>query len=170
MKRVMVVGQPGAGKSWVARRIGQRTGLPVVHMDQIHWMPGWVERVRTEKIAMAHAVEIAETWVFEGGLSATMAHRLSRADTLVILDVPFVLRVWRVVRRTLRHHGRTRPDLPKNCPERFKLEFWAYIWRTRISGRQQILSLRQKAGPEVAVHVLRSRRAVTGFLSGLDAP
>ena len=44
MKRVMIVGQPGAGKSTIARQIGQRTGLPVVHIDKIHWMPGWVER------------------------------------------------------------------------------------------------------------------------------
>lgn len=52
MKRVMIVGQPGAGKSYLARAMGQKTGLPVQHMDMIHWKPGWVERDKAEKLAM----------------------------------------------------------------------------------------------------------------------
>jgi adenylate kinase family enzyme len=40
MRRIMIVGQPGSGKSWLAGQIGKRLGLPVHHMDHIHWQPG----------------------------------------------------------------------------------------------------------------------------------
>jgi adenylate kinase family enzyme len=169
MKRVMIVGQPGAGKTWLARELGRRTGLPVHHMDMIHWKPGWVERDRAGKQAMARRVEESESWIFEGGLSATMPNRLVRADTVILLDVPFVVRVWRVFVRTIRDYGQTRPDLPENCPERFDREFWGFIWRTRVTARQRNRSLIRTAAPKTVVHVIQSRRDVAEFLQSLDA-
>jgi adenylate kinase family enzyme len=170
MKRCMIVGQPGSRKSWLAREIGRRSGLPVHHMDMIHWLPGWAERPKAEKIIMARAVEESPAWVFEGGLSATYATRLSRADTLIVLDVPFLLRVWRVFWRTLRQWGKTRPDLPDGCPERFDLEFWTFIWTTRNTARQRNLHLAWQTDSATKVYILRTRREVRAFLKTLDAP
>lgn len=167
MKRVMIVGQPGGGKSWLAREIGKRTGLPVVHMDLIHWKPGWVMRDEAERVAMATEVELSDAWVFEGGLSRTYAHRLSRADTLIVLDTPFLRRVWRVFTRTIRQIGHSRPDLPDNCPERFDAEFWMYIWRTRHSAREKNLALIDKAQGK-RVYLLRSPADIRRFLHSLD--
>ena len=69
MRRVLIVGQPGSGKSTFARALGERTGLPVVHIDKIHWQPGWVERSRDEKDRLTREVHARETWIFEGGHS-----------------------------------------------------------------------------------------------------
>ncbi len=165
----MIVGQPGSGKSTLARALGARVGLPVVHMDQIHWKPGWVERPLEAKIPMAHAVEAGPQWIFEGGLSATFENRLVRADTLIVLDLPLWRRAWRVFRRTLRDYGKTRPDLPADCPERFDTEFWRFIWRTRRSGRARVLGLADQAHNGVAVHILRAPREVRRFLRDLGA-
>ena len=115
MRRVMIVGQPGSGKSTFARQLGAATGLPVVHIDRIHWQPGWVERSRDEKDRLTRAVHARETWIFEGGHSRTWPERLARADTLIWLDVPLPRRLWRVLRRAVtglrphaaRHAGRT---------------------------------------------------------------
>ena len=53
MQRVMILGQPGSGKSTLAQKLGACTGLPVFHIDNIHWSPGWVERPSDEKTASA---------------------------------------------------------------------------------------------------------------------
>ncbi len=71
----MVIGAPGSGKSTLAREIGARTGLPVVHIDQMHWQSGWVQRPRPQAIAMARQAAAGESWVFEGGLSEAWAER-----------------------------------------------------------------------------------------------
>ena len=167
MRRVMIIGQPGSGKSTLARALGAVTHLPVVHMDRIHWMPGWRERTRAEKTRMCEAVHARPSWIFEGGHSATWPERLARADTLIWLDLPVGLRIRRIATRTARHWGRTRPDLPEGCPEQLSPEFYRYVWRTRRTGRDACARLFERAGPEVAAHRLSSPRAVRAYLNAL---
>lgn len=169
MRRVMIVGQPGSGKSALARALGARTGLPVVHIDHIHWQPGWAERPREEKTRLCREVEAGETWIFEGGHSATWATRLARADLLVWLDRPVGLRLWRVMVRCLRHLGRTRPDLSEGCPETLRTmpEFLRFIWRTRNTARARLARLASEATCPVAC--LRSDHDVAEFLASLPA-
>lgn len=169
MNRVMIVGQPGAGKSTLARALSRRTGLPVVHIDCIHWQPGWVERDRDEKIALMRTEESRERWIIEGGLSATWDTRLARADTLIVLDLPVWLRLWRVLRRRFEYAGgQTRPDLPPDCPERLDPVFLRWIWDTRHSNRRRARALIDEAGDRHVV-LLESPRAVRRFLRDLDS-
>lgn len=165
MRRIMIVGQPGSGKSTLARELGVLTGLPVVHIDHIHWMPGWLERPRAEKTRLCNEVEAREDWIFEGGHSETWANRLARADMLIWLDLSVGLRLWRVLRRTLR--GGQRPDMPDGCPEGFHREtlpFWRFIWRTRHLARDRIARLAAGAPESVPVIRLRSPVEVRRFL------
>lgn len=67
MKRVMIVGGPGAGKSTLAAQLGEVTGLPVYHIDHIHYQAGWIERDSAVKSAMTNSVHAKDKWVFEGG-------------------------------------------------------------------------------------------------------
>lgn len=167
MQRVMILGQPGSGKSTLAQKLGQRSGLPVFHIDKIHWSAGWVERPRDEKTRLCLEVHARPAWIFEGGHSATWPDRLSRADTIIWLDVPLALRLWRVVRRSLIYWGRSRPDMPDGCPEQFSLEFYRFIWRTRHSSRCAMQRLIDNAPAEKHIYILRNLREVEAFLNVL---
>jgi adenylate kinase family enzyme len=57
MDRIMIVGPPGSGKSTLARVLGERTGLPVLHIDKIHWQHGWIERSKAEKTRLCQEAE-----------------------------------------------------------------------------------------------------------------
>lgn len=168
MQRIMIVGGPGSGKSTLARALGDRTGLPVFHMDQFHWKEDWVERPAAEKLPMISAVEAQDRWILEGGASATYANRISRADLVVWLDLPVGLRLWRVTKRLFRYLGVARPDLPKGCVERLHPEtvaFYWFIWTSRHRSRTKIAQV--VAGQAVAARVehLRHPAEVADFLS-----
>jgi adenylate kinase family enzyme len=169
MQRVMIVGQPGSGKSTLARKLGEHTGLPVVHIDTIHWLPGWVERTCDEKSRLCREVEARDRWIFEGGHSATWDNRLSRADLLIWIDRSATLRFWRVLLRTLLKHGRSRPDLPENCPERLANlpEFFRFMWRTKKSARAKMEQLVATAPSACRVVCLRSNRDTRIFLANI---
>lgn len=164
-QRIMIIGQPGSGKSTLARALGEKLNLPVVHIDLIHWQPGWLERQADEKTRLCEEVHQRPQWIFEGGHSRTWSQRLQRADTLIWLDFPLYVRAFRVIKRTLQHHGHSRPDLPDNCPEHFNWEFTSWIWNTRNSARQKMQQLFDSVPAHKSAIRLQSRAQVANFLA-----
>ncbi|WP_210203371.1 AAA family ATPase [Breoghania corrubedonensis] len=161
----MIVGQPGSGKSTLARSLAQVTGLPVVHIDQLLWQSGWVLRPKAEVDVLCLEAHARPCWIFEGGHSPTWADRLERCDTLIWLDVPLPLRMFRVLRRTLRHYGYARPDLPPGCPERFDISFLVWIWRTRKTAREKMRRLHEGALTDKSCYRFTRAAEIDGFLS-----
>lgn len=168
MQRVMIIGQPGSGKSTLARQLANKTYLPVVHIDHIHWKPGWVERDRSEKTRLTLEAIEQPAWIFEGGHSITWPERLSRADTLIWLDLPVGLRLCRVLWRSVRYLGQNRPDLPDGCPEQLSREFLSYIWRTRVSAHEKARTFFDNAPRDKAKYHFTSSAQVRKFLSDLE--
>lgn len=166
----MILGGPASGKSTLARQLGAALELPVYHMDQIHWQPGWTERPMEQRAELARAIEVTEAWVFEGSLGATNAHRLSRATSVIYLDLPLPLRLWRALLRSIRYRGQTRPDLPDGCPERLGIEtlrFLNYIARTHRPNRRRMAALLAER-PEVPLYHLKTPAEVRAFLTALE--
>lgn len=129
MDRVLIIGPCGAGKSTLARELGARLGLPVFHMDRLNWQPGWVESSKDEIRARLRDITGTDRWLIDGNYGGTLAERLARADTVVYLDYPIRLCVTRLLRRIWTYRGRSRPDMPEGCPERFDLAFLIYLMR-----------------------------------------
>ena len=132
MERILVLGPCGAGKSTLAVKLGDKLGLPVIHLDKEFWRAGWVEPDPAEWAAEVEKLIARPRWVMDGNYGGTLARRLERAELVVNLDYPQRVFFPRMVRRLLTNWGRTRPDMAEGCRERFDLEFWRYAWRYRI--------------------------------------
>jgi adenylate kinase family enzyme len=129
MRRVLVIGPCGSGKSTLARELAPRMGLPLVHMDQLGWQAGWIETEKAELNALLAEAVAQDEWLIEGNYGSTLAPRLARADTVIYLDFPIRLCLWRLARRIIGNRGRSRPDMPEGCPERFDAAFFWYVMR-----------------------------------------
>lgn len=132
MRRVLIIGPCGSGKSTLSRELAPRLGLPLIHMDQLGWQAGWVETERAEFAASLADVVARDEWLIEGNYGSVLPQRLARADTVIYLDFPIRLCLWRLVKRIITHRGRSRPDMPEGCPERFDAAFFWYVmnWNT----------------------------------------
>ncbi len=99
MKRVAIIGSGGAGKSTLAKRLGEVTGLPVIHLDQHFWNPHWTETPIPEWERRHETLLERERWVMDGNYGSTMNERLDAADTVIFLDMPRLFCVVRVLKR-----------------------------------------------------------------------
>lgn len=129
MQRVLIVGPCGAGKSTLAAQLGPALDLPLFHMDQLNWKPGWVESSKEEIREKLAAITAQDRWLIDGTYGGTLAPRLERANTVLYLDYPIRLCVARLLKRIWTHRGQSRPDMTEDCPERFDLGFLFYLLR-----------------------------------------
>lgn len=169
-KRIMIIGQPGSGKTTLATKLGDRLRLPVYHIDRIHWDSGWKERSSSEKTKLCSQVHAKEEWIFEGGHSSTWQERLERADTLIWLDLPWMLRVASVAWRELQSQGQSRPDMPSDCPGGFDTRFFrflGYIWRTRNTQREKMQRFYENAPASKELYRFYTRLQVNRFASSI---
>jgi adenylate kinase family enzyme len=170
VKRVLIIGPGGAGKSTLAVRFSRATGLPVIHLDALYWHPGWRATPREDwRKVVAELVE-RDAWVMDGNYSNTLDLRLAAADTIIYLDWPRLRCVWGLIRRRLRFAGRDHPSRAEGCPERLTLEFLVWVWRYPERTRPHLLQQLNALPPEKTVVTLRNRREVEALLRSVAGP
>lgn len=169
-RRVVVTGLAGAGKSTFSLALATRTGLPVIHLDLHYWQPGWVAPSDAEWRATQQEVLAGDAWIADGNYSETLDLRLGRADTIVVLDLPWWLCSARALRRGLHLPGELPPGCEYSRWQRLRDE-WRLAVRIQRDRRSDPAREREaiaRHGQHVDVHVLRTRKAVRALLDGVD--
>jgi adenylate kinase family enzyme len=163
-RRIAVLGPPGAGKSFVAVRLAEVMGLPLVHLDRLAYRPGWRE-TPPEELRRTHAELLdGPEWVIDGNYTNIgKAQRIARADLAVVLAMPRRVCLLRILRRAIFTHGRRRPDMAEGCAERFDLGFLRFCWDWHARHPDYGAEIARQAG-STPVIVLYRRRDVDGFL------
>jgi adenylate kinase family enzyme len=167
-RRVLVAGVTGAGKTTFARRVSSILGLPHTEMDGLYHGPGWVPRSSFRDDVLVFTAEPA--WVTEWQYTAVRSLLASRADTLVWLDLPPRVALWRVFRRTLVRRARrtvlwndnVEPPLHTMIGNPDHILRWAY--RTRHTMPERVLPL-ERDHPQLRVVRLRTSREVEAWLA-----
>jgi hypothetical protein len=152
VRRVVVVGAGGAGKSVFAARLGEVTGLPVVELDKLFWRPGLLPTSHEEWAAMQEQLVAQPDWILDGDLGPydVLEPRLRSADTIVVLDFSHWRCAWRAMRRS-----------------REKLDFWRWLWTWRRKYRPPLLASIAAHSNEAEVFVLQNPRELECVLAKL---
>lgn len=168
VRRIAVLGCGGAGKTTLARALGERLGLPVIHLDAHYWRPGWTPTPDAEWEALQIRLLSGGSWVADGSFHTTLPVRLARAQAVVLLDLPTRVCLVSAIARWTRHRGEQRPDIGPGCPERFDLSFllWIAGWRRRSRPRM-IPMLRDFEARGGVLIRLRSRREAARWLASV---
>lgn len=166
MRRVAIIGSGGAGKSRLAQDLGARLGLPVIHLDALFWKPGWVATPPEVWRETVSRLASGDRWIIDGNYTSSMETRLQAADTIIFLDFPTPVCVWRVFKRWITYGGRRRPDMGAGCEERLDAQFLRWVWRFRRDDRPSILQKLQALPAGKRVVRLTSGRGISRFLAG----
>lgn len=151
MKRVVILDRGAAGKSLLAARLGQITGLPVLELDKLFWKPGLHATPPAEWVHTQSELLRRQAWIMDGDLGpydTALGARLAAADTVIVLDFSLVRCAWRAARRS-----------------RENAEFWRWLLDYRRRGLPLIRQAIADYAASADVHVLASPRAVQRFLA-----
>jgi adenylate kinase family enzyme len=164
MKRVIVIGSGGSGKSTFSQELGRGTGIPVIHLDREYWRPGWEETPKEEWNARVAELLAGERWIMDGNFGGTRKMRMQAADTIIFLDLPRRMCVYRILKRTVKYHGKSRPDMTEGCNERLDLEFIMWVWNYKHRSRKRLLAELESLGDKRVI-ILKNQRQVSEFLA-----
>lgn len=163
MKRIIIIGNTGAGKTTFAKKLAEKTGLPLVHLDKIWWCGEW-EHVSREEFDEVLGRELEkEEWIIDGNYNRTLPRRLSYADAVFFFDFPTVTCLWGITKRILKSHGKSRDDMGGHCPESFKKA--SALYRSTLSynrrNRKRYYEMIKKCDNVI---VFRNRREVKSYI------
>jgi len=172
-RRIAVIGTTGSGKTTTAAEIARRLRIPHVELDALNWGPNWTPA--SEDVMRQRAAErtVGEFWVVDGNYRAVRDIVWGRAETLVWLDLPFVVVLGRLFRRTLQRLI-TRQELWGTNRETWGGQFLSrdslFLWVVKTHWRRrreygELLSRPEHAHLQVVR--LRSPRAARVWLDSL---
>lgn len=165
-EKILVIGSPGSGKTTFSLRLGEALAIPVVHLDRLNWYGNWQTRTKDDFEALLREALASDRFIVDGNYAHTLPMRLERCDTVVFLDYPTVVSLFGVLRRIIRNHGKSRPDMGGNCPERFDAEFIRYTLSFNRKKRRLIKEMLNKS-PGKHIFMPKSRRQTDRVFSDI---
>jgi adenylate kinase family enzyme len=156
MKRVVILGRGGAGKSALAHKLSYMLDLPVIELDSLFWQPHLRPTPERDWAEIQRKLVAPDRWIIDGDLGpydTGLERRLRAADTIVVLGFP----LWRCVWQALRRSRETR-------------EFWIWVYRYRRDSLPTITKAIATHAPHAHVHILRNPRQVHRFLDSTSHP
>ena len=164
MERVIIIGCGGSGKWWVAKVLGAKTGLPVVHLDQIFWSPGnWNHLDRSEFDHLLKLELEKPQWILDGNYDRTLPMRLEKCDTVIWLDYSRVVCIFQWIKRVIINWGKARGDMAPGCNEWFDPEFAGWVWKFNKKNRKCYQELLAKQADK-NIYIFKNRRQLKKFL------
>lgn len=167
INKIILIGSGGSGKSTLATKMGLKLNIEVHHLDLLFWKPGWVGVPKDEQRKIQKDLVEQEQWIIDGNYGGTMDIRLRAADTIIFLDMPRLLCVYRVFKRWFQYRNQTRPDMGAGT-EKVRLEFLKWVWNYPKTKKPRILEKTEELSDEKNIIILRSPREVRKFLQNIE--
>lgn len=163
MKKIMVIGCPGSGKSTFSRALYQKTGIPLFHLDMMYWNP---DRTTVEKAVfrerLADVIQKDE-WIIDGNYGSTIELRLQACDTVIFLDYSPDVCLDGIMKR----RGKVRSDMPWTEKEDEEDEqFIEFVKSFASQSRPMIVELLDRY-PQKEVFIFKDREEADRFLNRL---
>ena len=160
MKKVIVIGCPGSGKSTVSRALHNKTGIPLYHLDMMYWNADKTTVEKSIFLERLSAVLEKNGWIIDGNYGSTMELRMAACDTVIFLDYPLDICLDGIRER----RGKPRSDMPWIETEE-DAEFIEFIKNYEEQQKPKVLELLKKHSDKNII-IFKSREQADAFLNG----
>lgn len=162
MKKVIVIGCPGSGKSTFSKTLHRITGIPLFHLDMLYWNADKTTVDKPVFLKRLTAVLEQNQWIIDGNYGSTMELRLQACDTVIFLDYPPQVCLSGIRER----RGKARSDIPW-VETSEDAEFTEFVMRFNSQSKPQILELLRKRSHK-NIYIFTNRAQADEFLAQLN--
>lgn len=164
MNKVLIIGSPGSGKSTLSNNLRTQLRLPLYHLDKINWKNNKDYLSREEFNTELVKVLKTDRWIIDGNYNRTMALRATYADTIIWLDAPRTLCLYRVSKRYFSYF---RKQTPFGNPNKLSLKFLLFVWRFKKNNVPNIQQIIDEHASEKQIIKLTSDEDVATFINSI---
>jgi len=168
MKKILIIGSPGAGKSTLSYQLRKILNIKLVHLDCIFWQPGWIKIPRDELNRQIELMVEEEEWVMDGTYIDSLELRLAAADTVIFLNYPLWLCVYGIIKRRITFAGKRREDMTAGCDEKLDWMFVKWVLKFPRTNRLEILRILEEHKDKLEIHIFKTRKETNAFLEALE--
>lgn len=137
--KIAIIGNSGSGKSTLGFELNKLLNIPLYHLDQYYWKPGWEEPDYYEFTQIHNNLCDQDNWIIEGMNTRILEYRFLAADIIIFLDIPTYKSLFRVLKRVITNLGKVTFAGPKGCPEKIPdLKFLKFILTFRKKRKPKI--------------------------------
>lgn len=162
MKKVIIIGCPGSGKSTFARKLKAITNLPLYHLDMMYWNEDKTTVPKEVFDARLKVVMENSEWIIDGNYARTMEMRIKECDTVFFLDYPTDICIKGIEKRK----GQVRSDMPWVEDSYTDDEFISFIKKYNFENRPKVIGLLEKYSSKNII-IFNSRLDAENYLSDL---
>ena len=156
MKDVLIIGSSSSGKSTLSRRLSEITDIPAYHLDKLYWKLEWTPLSEDEFDNSLDEILHKDKWIIDGNYSRTLDLRLKYADTIIYLNMPRILCIYRIIKRRFMYRGKTRLDMGEGCLEKLDFKFIKWVWSFNKNKRPKLLKKLNELSHEKNVLIFNS--------------
>lgn len=162
MRKIIVIGCPGSGKSTFSRRLRDKLGLPLFHLDMIYHKPDKTTVTREEFDGRLKEILTQDSWIIDGNYSRTLETRIKSCDTVFLFDLPTEVCVEGALARV----GKQREEMPW-IEDELDEEFKAAILSFRSEQLPRTYELLEQYAADKEVVIFKSRKAADSYINRL---
>jgi len=167
--KIAIVGSPGSGKSTFAFKLHTVLHIPLFHLDQYFWQPGWQKPDRQEFKKTHQELCDAKEWIIEGMTISLFEYRMRQADIIIFLDVPLYICLYRILKRAFLNVGKVCFSSAPGCPEKFpSWEFLKYVWDFRKIQKPEIEDCLAYYKNEKKIFVVKNKHQLDELIKKLQ--
>ena len=159
MKKVVVIGCPGSGKSTFSRALHNKIGIPLYYLDMMYWNADKTTVENSVFLGRLSDVLAKDEWIIDGNYGSTMELRMASCDTVIFLDYPLDVCLDGIKER----RGKPRDDMPWIETEE-DAEFIEFVKSYNERQKNQVLELLEKYSDKNII-VFKTRAQADEFLS-----
>jgi adenylate kinase family enzyme len=169
LKRVMIIGSSGSGKTTVALKMAEKLSLPLIHLDYHFWKANWEVPSDDEWRNKLQNLVQEDKWIMDGNFTSSLDIRLNRADTIVFVDLPRFIRIFRVIKRWYNNRNSNRPDLPQGCKEQIDMKLLKSVWNFGKKRKPEIINTLEQHKGDKNIFILKSSNDIERFIKNLQS-